>query len=134
MIIDSNSDNTRSNTLASSEEIKLYTEYEGEFDEKADAYETYATECFLNEFKTAKQSYVKAGGELGANVDSDWYLSASFEYDGNYYFCYNYAYDKGGSRSHILVKYDIKEEQVSDATPLEWIEADINAAKAEIDE
>lgn len=132
-INDSDFDSSKNDEQKSAEEIKMYTEYEGKYDEKASVYEKYAEECFWEEFESSKQLYVDCGGILGVNVDSDWYLSATFEYDNNYYFCYNYSYGQGGARSHILVKYDVKLQYASVETPLDWLEADINAAEAEID-
>lgn len=39
-------DDGTDNSQAAPEKLKMFTEYEGNYDEKAEAYETYATECF----------------------------------------------------------------------------------------
>lgn len=87
---------------------------------------------FLKELESAEQDFAYHMGDADAIVNSEWNMSGTFVHEGDYYFCYKYLLYSGDVGSHVLIKYDSNTKEASVETPLEWMEADIEAAEAKI--
>lgn len=107
-------------------DIKMFTEYEGKYDENAEQYKTAAEACFLQVLEEKKQSYIENGA---APENVQWELNGTFEESGNYFFCYTYSFSTDGVKSHVLIMYNVDKGEASEETPTDWLKADIEEAE-----
>ena len=108
------------------EEIGNIEEYTGVFNEKAKEYQSIADAFFSEELEQQKETLAEFGG--GSDCNFEWSLEGTFNKGINYYYLYEYTdiTDMADIEHHILIRVNSESMIADNATPVQWIQDEID--------